>query len=350
MPRLRRICFIVLASIVLAASVVYFCRTAEPSYQGKSLSQWTALFDSGLERDELAATAALREIGEPAVPFLLAMLKSTDPPFHDFIERWFSKQSLINIKFTPADAVRLRASRALQALGSVARGAVRTLMQMLYESNGEADVGRILAAIHPAGVPPLINACTNGSSQMIQSQAIRALGWMGPEAKAAVPMLLHLVQQTNIVTRGPAIRALGDIGESSDELLREVTNLFHSEGTQLDAAYALSCFGEKAALSLTLALTNQDRKVCAGSVAALTLRRLEKARPFWLHPMNRVNDRQRRSSIFNLKVMSAAFVVDAGKMAPEMKAILVEQQESSDPELRSASAEVLAALAEELKP
>src|SRR5439155_14992323 len=124
MPRLRRICFIVLASILLAASVVYFCRTAEPSYQGKGLSQWTAHFDSGLERDELAATAALREIGEPAVPFLLAMLKSTDPPFHDFIERWFSKQSLINIKFTPADAVRLRASRALQALGSVARGAV----------------------------------------------------------------------------------------------------------------------------------------------------------------------------------------------------------------------------------
>ena len=71
---------ILLAGVVLGLLIYSFC-PSEPSYQGKSLTQWIA----GLEYVNVNPTdeqrVALRAMGEPAVQRLIVILQSHDSAF-----------------------------------------------------------------------------------------------------------------------------------------------------------------------------------------------------------------------------------------------------------------------------
>src|SRR5260370_1838453 len=85
---------LVLAIAALVCTVTYFASPREPTYEGKTLTEWIAPFcrqtAKGLDApggpqhfEELEpARNAVRQIGSNAVPCLIARLNHRQSPFH----------------------------------------------------------------------------------------------------------------------------------------------------------------------------------------------------------------------------------------------------------------------------
>jgi len=95
------------------------------------------------------------------------------------------KQSIIKVNYTPDAVWNFRAKSGFRALG-------------LNDKAGSA-------------VPALIAIAREGISPVSQSCAIQSLGFIGPQAKAAVPPLLQWAANTNDALRISARAALLEI-------------------------------------------------------------------------------------------------------------------------------------------
>ena len=104
-------------------------------------------------------------------------------------------------------------------------GAGETLLDInwvpLYE-DWESGVQRIIEVIKP--IPPeiqnLINLLRSGN-EAVRNQAAQSLGYIGPEAKAAVKDLSKLLKDKNVTVRTAAAQALVKIGSEAVPALIE---------------------------------------------------------------------------------------------------------------------------------
>ena len=165
----------------LAWLIVRSHEPPEPVYQGKRLSEWLlprtdGTFDPG-------AKQAVHKIGTNAIPTLLRMLRARDSKLKLKLVGLAQKQRLIKINFVSADIRNYEAGWGFEILGSIASNAVPALIQIYAENISETS----------------------------QTATIGAIGFIGPAAAAAVPVLLRTAANTNAPVRDSAVWALGQL-------------------------------------------------------------------------------------------------------------------------------------------
>ncbi len=161
-----------LAVALLVAVIVLAVRSrAEPSCQGKSLSEWA---------DQYYATYGY----------------NVDP------------------------AIQSQAAVARNAICQIGTNALSPLLSML-----QAKDARLITKLLPWLPAALADSLEAHSAERSRLQAVFGFLALGPLAKPAVPMLIHLLAHREPTTRASAIQALGAIGPSAEEAVPALVGL-----------------------------------------------------------------------------------------------------------------------------
>lgn len=270
--RRRRIIGIVLLGL-LAAILVSFLSTGEPSYQGRKLSGWLKDLDNQTPTTREKAREAVGQIGTNALPILLEMVGSRDTGVKYLLMVCAEKLSMARLRITPASERRWRAVLAFRALGSKAESAIPALNELLGEEDIAYDVTQALAGIGSAAVLPLTHALTNENVH-IQFSAVKALGSLRFNAEPAVPALLPLLKENDHLLRYTTAIALGEIGKHPAEVLPALSEALGdtNASVRLAAAVALGAFEDRAQAAIPVllkAMEDSDSAVRRAAGAAM---------------------------------------------------------------------------------
>jgi hypothetical protein len=158
-------------------------RSREPSYQGKPLSSWLADFDLESAHSPEKAKQAVRTIGTNSFPTLRRMLRARDPLWKKAVIAFDGRHTFIQLHITEANVIRYRAVQGYSVLGAEAKPEVIALIQIM-DSEPSVEV---------------------------RCDVATALGGIGPEAKAAIPLLSKSAQEQSSKLRTSALSALANI-------------------------------------------------------------------------------------------------------------------------------------------
>jgi len=209
----RRRYAVAVVVLLMVAGLIYgaFRYEAEPEYGGKSLSEWVKAYGTNyfpatyyatgvamgnsVILKSTAADQAIRGIGTNAIPYLVKWLRYQRPAW---------KQSLLSAvnrlvpRWKMMDQAQVKAENsidALLALGPDGKGAIPTLKEALWGPAPSITTIRsvdVLFRLGTDGLPPLIDALTNGKPSVVKSLIVSRIGEAGTNALAAVPALRKL--------------------------------------------------------------------------------------------------------------------------------------------------------------
>ena len=261
----RRALILVSTSVVAVLALLVWrslSRSApEPRYQERPLSDWLVqLTDSDSQAERDRAAVAVRAIGTNAIPTLLQMLNSQEPPlwtkflawrrggYHPFgFHFWQPPNNLSRaqagfdqlgplaapavpdlIKILDDNRSRECSERTATIFGNIgpeAKAAVPSLLRRAVSKNRSehyfdfAALGKIHA--EPAlTVPVLIEVISNSPGD--RYYAVSAVGQFGSNAKAAVPILVALISDPSTPSTSP--RGAGFISdrENTERALQSI--------------------------------------------------------------------------------------------------------------------------------
>lgn len=228
-----RILLILLSMCALAAAVSALLHT-EPSFEGRKLSDWVwTMNDSKAGPEKEEARAAVRKLGTNSIPLLLRWLRQEDRP--SFTERFdtvrhtvffwlvnhkvIANRSITSLRdFNPSHSA--MATWALPELDHASRVvAIPTLIQMLGEKHRwPEDIPRaaggaylVLPKLAPESIGPLIEALSSPDPQ-VWALAAGALSEIGPDARAAIPVLEKRLTDKDPIVRVGAAGVISKIG------------------------------------------------------------------------------------------------------------------------------------------
>ena len=299
-----------------------------------------------------AAHDAVRHIGTDAIPTLLRMLRARDSALKGKAMDLFDRQNLIQIRWTKAEELNKRAVWAFYALSNKAEGCVTKVVEIANQNispESQACSVQALGFIGPgakAAIPSLLKWATDADSydtrrcaiqvllrihaepdqvvplltnalmdKYLQRTAVQGLQEYGPDARAAVPVLMDhtnwtrfgMYQYHAIVTLGcigppaeeavpwllgwatntlegnggkamAAIEALGKIRAQPDRVVPVLVRVLHDdEGLERYAAEALGMFGPaaKPAVPALIELLNHTRNARPRSNAVIAIKRID---------------------------------------------------------------------------
>jgi hypothetical protein len=272
--------FVLVAGLACAAAFFLLTRPAEPSFEGKTLTQWLPSFGKAwmsthLYAESPEAQRAIRGMGTNVMPFLLQQLCVHDSNLKRKLMAFSKKYSPVQLQWTrdadtyhqsrcALDALDLRKSPLLLDLLRDKRPQVRS-----FAANALGKYGPDSAF----ALPELIIALSD-SETAVRSRAAGALGAIGVAARPSVPALLKAVQSTNEDDRVSAVRALTTIGVDSHDTVEVLVKALHDPNSLIrrDAASSLGTAGNAAtgAISpLTNALQDGDEEVRHAAATAL---------------------------------------------------------------------------------
>src|SRR5258708_15033334 len=203
----------VLFVALLGGLVWMLSRPAEPVYQGKSLSAWINEYNGRPGDTDQAALVAIREMGTNAIPALLKIFKSDDPPFQGMLWALNRRQSLLHFPVSDKPYPRWAASAALYAMGANARPAFPALTNLLFHSDtlfNSAAPAIPLAGMGSEGLPPLLAALTNQNA-VSRHAAATGLGWARSDLNIVVPALIARLSDRDWWVHCEAALALGHL-------------------------------------------------------------------------------------------------------------------------------------------
>src|SRR5262245_6451259 len=172
------LCILVALAIVVATCAL---RRHEPVYQGKVLSVWLREASTGTwpRPTPVPADEAIRQIGTNGFPIIVQLLRSRDSVLKSRLLTLYYKQSLIQIPVPTQTARHSCAFAACWAFGSQAKPLI-------------PEVAKALAHMDPYYRPAFDN--------WLQS--------LGPDADAAVPALITILNDRSNPTRCVAAQTL----------------------------------------------------------------------------------------------------------------------------------------------
>jgi HEAT repeat protein len=202
----------------------------------RGISNYSAL-QARNEKLRIAAIQALANFGEEAaraVPDLVEALHDDDP------------------------LVRAHAIGALGSIGPKAKAAVPSLIGVL---RSKERLRTTPAWVDDTATRPHGFQGSSPQRDTLSELAVKALGSIGPDARAAVPSLIELLDDQYVYLRLASADALGEIGPSEPSVLPALTRVMNEsldDDLTRTAAQALGQIGEAALPALTSALRSPD--------------------------------------------------------------------------------------------
>ena len=216
----RRQVILIAAAVIILGLFWTYTRHREPSYEGKSLSQWLDLYE---ERQDVSqeAAKAVRQIGTNAVPFLVTWTQQTQG-LTPWKQRLLTKmlswksgapgQELLVKLLTAPQPQEWRAACGFAILGETARAAAPDLARVATHGNASsADVAIYsLTFLGTEGLESLFSVITNTASpQRTRIVGMDSLRHVVQGARAAfVPELTKLLSDPDAFVRIEATNCL----------------------------------------------------------------------------------------------------------------------------------------------
>jgi hypothetical protein len=174
-----KICFQIIILSLLALSSV---QAAEPSYNGKPLSEWLLILKIGYtsadERAERAdAREAIQQIGTNAIPTLLDILGATERNKGWVLSRLKSKgfRKMYHNQNVPTDDLQDTGVEAFGLLGTNATPAIPKINKLFRDWETCSPAAQVLAGLGPEGVAVLTNGLASENDD-IRGVTIWAIG------------------------------------------------------------------------------------------------------------------------------------------------------------------------------
>jgi HEAT repeat protein len=289
MGKKRGILLAVLLLALLGGLIWILSRLTEPAYQGKRLSAWLNEFRAnGVPGDSnQAAYVAFREMGTKAIPWLLRIIRSDDPPFQRMTSELNRMQSLVHFPVREASKLRWAATFALYAMGTNAESALPALTNLLFRTNAANYLLRLhsaisLAGMGTAGLPPLLAALTNQNSS-IRAAAAEALRWERSDVNLVIPALVARLNHENDQEMHVHLRILDTLGRLHAEpglavpaLMKDFSG--NDPWLRSQILWTIGQFGTNAKAAVPMlveALSDEDQAV--RDQAVLALRKIDPA-------------------------------------------------------------------------
>lgn len=273
----RKWLLILAGGLALPNLVLFLTREREPSYEGKSLSEWVEIYARDSKAND-PASKAIRHIGTNAVPYLL---------------KWVSYES-------PKNGIKKSVANLIDKLPDGIKPYFledwtqsRSKVERAWNSAHAFSIFREESSLC---IPPLVKMMNNTNSPDAAENATCALAWIGPDAEPifaatladtnapaiarrnipfvlgifanlyrssphSVPLLLQCLQDTDQEVKDRAVRSLGFIGAESranaSVVVPVLTNCLRADyplTTRYAAADSLSFYGNEARVSVPLLL------------------------------------------------------------------------------------------------
>ena len=297
----RRNTLLVLVAVCLVALAValLLARQTEPTYEGKTLAQWTKKLPPqwempGTPISDQQAVAAICALCTNRLPALVQDIAYDDRPRAARVlttPQWvpMSIRYWRFIFLPPAKAVRVdTAMAALRALGSNAAPAIPALTNLVRGTNPiiAFRAAMILPYLGPDALALLVQLAQEPGFPARQqaarisgltgvATAIGYMRYMGTNAEAAVPALIELSRNNNKDVAEAAARALGDLAMGAETAVPALANLLTNSNSQTRyaAANALQQFGSNAVSAVPALLpVLQDKELFVRDGATNALR------------------------------------------------------------------------------
>jgi hypothetical protein len=201
--------------VVIILGLVWYRLFAEPTYNGKTLSQWLEL----AQPENTEACNAVATTGTKALPFLMKWIQYRPSRFRLTISRALWRHFGINhfpfSNYEDSKAEERRAddcANGLSLLGTNAYSAVPQLCALAHDADDRsrvpkraldalASMGRIgepcmLSFLAPGTVPELLKMLNSGDNELTMG-AVIALGNIAKVPEQSVPALIKTLQNTN---------------------------------------------------------------------------------------------------------------------------------------------------------
>jgi hypothetical protein len=223
--RPRRLCWLIFIGVlVLVALIVVVVRPdGEPSYRGRSLSEWVGFLAPSVEPTAAVKEAeeAIRHIGTNALPYLLKWIQYERPPWKNALNRVTGgRLGRYDLLLEYRNDIRARqALEAFREVGPQACKAIPQLIRLMNDPNRSATAQRAAIAIGHMGtnarpeLPRFIGLVTDtNTSPWATWLAITALGELKLEPQLVVPALTNCLLSSVNAIRFSAAQALGQFG------------------------------------------------------------------------------------------------------------------------------------------
>jgi HEAT repeat protein len=191
----------------------------------------------------IEAESAVRAIGEPATPHLLALLRARETKLRTWLVRYLQKQSLLNVSTEPAVFLNHRALLGFQILGTNANAAVPELRKMLGQTNRLELACQALDLIGTEEAKAALRDAFTNESEQVRRQLAGAFGlWLPDSDEPSIKALLAVLADPNPMYHRSAIQTLGRFGEPA-ETVPAVLPFLRSEHGNLTRFAALEALG-----------------------------------------------------------------------------------------------------------
>lgn len=249
-----------------------------PRYQGRPVSVWVAELCSADYHVSHRAQTTIPDIGAPAVPYLVKLVRHREGHGGKMWERFLAKVPWLRVQLDDLPRGRMSAVQLLPSLGADPGITVPALVEALYDDdkNLAASAREALVQTGPTAVPELCTALNDGDAQTRYLVA-STLTEFGPEARAAVPALIDATHDPVPEIRSLSIQALSRASDDVDVVLPALTGAMYDKviTVRLDAITAIGGYGERAKLAVP-ALQNalHDSEMWVRTAAAYALGRI----------------------------------------------------------------------------
>jgi HEAT repeat protein len=269
-------------------SVVFFqsgVRAGEPTFHGKTFAQWSADLQHRNEKVRSRAVTALGlgPFGDSAVPLLVIALADSDDHVRNSAITMLGSlgprakpaiPGLVSIIEERRFAGAHPPLQSLCRIGPEAAPAVLTVLPRVFLD--WCDISSLLMGMGPAIAPDLARALEKPEKDRARLHAKAILREFGPQAAAAVPILIAIVEKKKALACSDALEVLQGIGPGAAPAIPVLVKLLDDNEHQVDAITVLLSIGDAAKPAVDEALATGPKPV---REAILAHRRTERDDP-----------------------------------------------------------------------
>lgn len=267
---------LVISALLITAVVTFMARgqktvqPPEPSYKGKTLSEW--MTPKG-PWDQMAFEEAIRQIGTNAMPCLLHWIQYQEPEWKKALRSW-----TVNSRDKSREAYLAHTTqRVFEALGPDAKAYIPELTRLMNDTNTPASTSWWaiwgISYMGPEALPPLMNALTNPPGRLRNMAAI-VIPHLGTNALPAIPLLVSCLTNSPEIDTTDCELALGELKLEPALVIPALTDRLTDSRPAVRrwAIESLGMFGPEAKLAIPLlqrTLNDPDQSIRAVTTNAL---------------------------------------------------------------------------------